>query len=497
MQSASSTNWPMTENRSAIRDSGPISTFTSTIRIKLRAPARLRNLELALLILAFAIDFGAIVLVQFGALGAIDSSTLVLFGLLGILLLAMHVTMRVVAPDADPLILPIITVLNGLGIAMIYRLDIADDLTGWEGAGTRQIAWTALAVVIAIAVLVVIRNHRVLQRYRFVAMFTGILLLVLPMLPLIGTARNGARLWVEIGPFSFQPGELGKVALAIFFAGYLVTARDSLSMVGRKVLWMTFPRARDLGPLIVVFAASMLVLVVQRDLGTALLYFGLFLVMTYVATGRSSWIVLGLGLFLLGAFVASRVLSYVGGRVDAWLDAFNPEIYDATGGSYQLVQGMFGLADGGLIGTGWGQGSPEITPLAESDYIVSALGEELGLIGLFAILALYLLFVARGFRIGFAGQDDFGRLLGVGLAFVIALQVFVVIGGVTRVIPLTGLTTPFLAAGGSSLVANWIIAALLLRLSDTVRHQPLLVVDERSVDERGVEHNNDRLVIGQ
>jgi cell division protein FtsW (lipid II flippase) len=187
--------------------------------------------------------------------------------------------------------------------------------------------------------------------------------------------------------------------------------------------------------------------------------------------------VLGLGLFFVGAFVASQTLSYVGGRVDAWLDAFNPEIYDATGGSYQLVQGMFGLADGGLIGTGLGQGSPEITPLAESDYIISALGEELGLIGVFAILGLYLLFVSRGFRIGFAGQDDFGRLLGVGLSFVIALQVFVVIGGVTRVIPLTGLTTPFLAAGGSSLVANWIIAALLLRLSDSVRSQPLLVVD--------------------
>jgi cell division protein FtsW (lipid II flippase) len=221
----------------------------------------------------------------------------------------------------------------------------------------------------------------------------------------------------------------------------------------------------------------MLVLVFQRDLGTALLYFGLFLVMLYVATGRASWIVIGLGLFLVGAFVASQLLSYVNSRVVAWLDPFNTTIYDAQGGSYQLVQGLFGFANGGMLGTGLGQGRPDITPLAQSDYIISALGEELGLIGLFAILALYLLFVARGFRIGFAGQDDFGRLLGVGLSFVIALQVFVVIGGVTRVIPLTGLTTPFLAAGGSSLVANWIIAALLLRLSDSVRSQPRLVVD--------------------
>lgn len=477
----------MTDSLSA---TGPLSTFTSTIRLKLRVPARLRNLELVLVLFAIGINLATITLVQLGALGHTESDILVFSALLGVLVLGMHVTMRIVATDADPLILPIITVLNGLGIAMIYRIDLADEVTGWDGAGIRQIVWTGIAIIIAAVVLVVIRNHRVLQRYRYVAMFSGIVLLLLPMLPLIGTEKNGARLWVEIGPFSFQPGELAKVALAIFFAGYLVTARDSLSMVGRRVLGMQFPRARDLGPILVVFAASMLVLVFQRDLGTALLYFGLFLVMLYVATGRASWILIGLSLFFVGAFVASRTLSYVGGRVDAWLDPFNPDIFDAVGGSYQLVQGLFGLANGGLIGTGLGQGRPDITPLAESDYIISALGEELGLVGLFAILGLYLLFVARGFRIGFAGQDDFGRLLGVGLAFVIALQVFVVIGGVTRVIPLTGLTTPFLAAGGSSLVANWIIAALLLRLSDTVRNQPLLVVDPSASPDN-------RLVVGQ
>ena len=466
---------------------GPVSTFTSTIRLRLKVPARLRNLELVLLVLAVGLNIGALALVQLGVLGVLDPTVLVLSGILGVLIFGMHFTMRIVAPDADPLILPVITVLNGLGIAMIYRIDLGDDVSGWDSGGIRQMAWTGIAVAIAIAVLLVVRNHRVLQRYRYVAMLSGIVLLILPMLPIIGVAKNGARLWVEIGPFSFQPGELGKVALAIFFAGYLVTARESLSMVGRKFLGMRFPRARDLGPILVVFAASMLVLVFQRDLGTALLYFGLFLVMLYVATGRSSWIVLGLGLFLVGAFVASRTLSYVGGRVDAWLDPFNQANYDARGGSFQLVQGLFGFADGGLLGTGLGQGSPGITPLAESDYIVSALGEELGLIGIFAILGLYLLFVSRGFRIGFAGQDDFGRLLGVGLSFAIALQVFVVIGGVTRVIPLTGLTTPFLAAGGSSLVANWIIAALLLRLSDTVRNQPLLVVDNA----------DNRLVVGQ
>ena len=452
--------------------------FTSAIRLKLRVPARMRNLELVLLLVASGINAAAVSLVQLGALGKIDW-TLLTFGVgLTLLVFAMHVTMRFVAPDADPFILPVVTVLNGLGVAMIYRIDVAKGYVGWDAAGVRQIVWTAIAIVLAIVVIIVVRNHRVLLRYRFVSMFTGIALLLLPLVPFIGSEKFGARIWIEVGPLSFQPGELGKIALAIFFAGYLVTARDSLSMVGTRVLGMTFPRARDLGPIIVVFVASMGVLIFQRDLGTALLYFGLFLVMIYVATGRASWIILGLTMFFAGALVASQTLSYVNGRFAAWLDAFNPAIYDQTGGSFQLVQGLFGLANGGLIGTGLGQGRPQIVPLAESDYIIASLGEELGLIGLFAVLALYLLFVSRGFRIGFAGQDDFGRLLGVGLSFVIALQVFIVVGGVTRVIPLTGLTTPFMAAGGSSLVANWIIAALLLRLSDTVRNQPRAVIEQ-------------------
>ena len=458
-------------------ESGARSTFTNSIRLKLRVPAKLRNLELLLVVIALGIGAAAIALVQLGATGALDLVILGYGAALGALILVMHFTLRIVAPNADPLILPIITVLNSLGIAMIYRLDLARNDTGWDSGGVRQMVWTGLAIVCALLVIIVIRNHRVLQRYRYIAMLSGIVLLLLPMLPVIGSTKFGARLWIEIGPFSFQPGELGKIALAIFFAGYLVSARDSLSMVGRKVLGMTFPRARDLGPILVVFAASMAVLIFQRDLGTSLLYFGLFLVMIYIATGRASWIVLGLSMFLIGGLIANQVLSYVNGRFTAWLDAFNPALYEAEGGSYQLVNGLFGLAHGGLVGTGLGSGRPELTPLAESDYIVTALGEELGLIGLFAILALYLLFVSRGFRIGFAGQDDFGRLLGVGLAFVIALQVFIVIGGVTRVIPLTGLTTPFLAAGGSSLVANWIIVALLLRLSDTVRNQPRVVVE--------------------
>jgi cell division protein FtsW (lipid II flippase) len=459
-------------------DTAQRPTVTESIRVRLRAPARRRNIELVLLLFALAIAGAAITLVQLGALGRVGSAVLLLSSLLGLLVIGMHVALRVVAPDADPFLLPIATLLNGIGIAEITRLDIAENLNGWDAAGIRQIAWTAIAIAIALVTILVIRNHRLLQRYRYVAMFTAFLLLVLPVIPGIRSPRFGAYIWIQIGPLSFQPGELAKIALAVFFAGYLVQARDSLSLVGRRFLGMTFPRARDLGPILIVWVLAMAVLVLQRDLGTSLLYFGLFLVMIYVATGRLSWVVLGLGLFLGGAIVAGRILGYVGSRFDAWLDSFNQTIYDQQGGSYQLVQGLFGLASGGLVGTGLGQGRPDIVPLAESDYIIASLGEELGLIGLFAILGMYLLFVSRGFRIGFTGQDDFGRLLGVGLSFVVALQVFVVIGGVTRVIPLTGLTTPFLAAGGSSLVANWIIVALLLRLSDSVRSQPQLVVEQ-------------------
>lgn len=463
----------------AVVDLGaPPPTFTEAITITLRTPAKLRNLELVLLLVAIGITGAAVALVQLGALGALDVTIIGYGAGLGMLALGMHVVLRITAPDADPFILPITVTLNGLGVAMIYRLDLADGTSGWESFGIRQMVWTAIAMAIAIAVLLIVRNHRVLARYRYVAMLIGIVLLLLPMLPGIGQTINGARLWVDLGFFSFQPGEIAKIALAVFFAGYLVTARESLSIVGRTVLGMRLPRGKDLGPILIVWLAAMAVLVFQRDLGTSLLYFGLFLVMIYVATGRLSWVLLGLSLFIGGALVASQVLGYVNGRFGTWLNAFDQANYEAIGGSYQLVQGMFGLANGGLIGTGLGQGRPDIVPLAESDFIVASLGEELGLVGLFAILGLYLLLVARGFRIGFNGTDDFGRLLAVGLAFVIALQVFVVIGGVTRVIPLTGLTTPFLAAGGSSLVANWIIVALLLRLSDTVRNQPRLVVED-------------------
>lgn len=459
-------------------DASPRSTDTGGKGIRrIRVPQKLRNLELFLLLIACGINAAAVILVQLGSLGTVDNEVVLLGAGLSILVVGMHVALRFVAPNADPFILPIVTILNGIGIAIIYRIDILNNDTGWDSTAIRQVVWSALAIGCAIAVILLVRNHRVLQRFTYLAMLVAGILLLLPMLPGIGKEVYGARVWIGIGPFSFQPGEIAKIALAVFFAGYLVQHRDTLSMVGKKFLGIRFPRGRDLGPILVLWAVAMSIIVFQRDLGTALLYFGLFVVMLYVATGRTSWILLGGGLFLVGAVIASQTLPYVNDRFNNWLNPLSQSNYDEPiGGSYQQVQGLFGLANGGLIGTGLGQGRPDITPLAQSDYIISSLGEELGLAGLFAILCLYLLLIARGLRISFAGHDDFGRLLGVGLSFVIALQCFIVIGGVTGVIPLTGLTTPFMAAGGSSLMANWIVAALLIRLSDTVRNQPRLVI---------------------
>lgn len=438
----------------------------------LRAPRKLLGLELSLLLFAIAVGIAAVVIIDLTVVGAPTTELAPAGALFVIALFALHITIRRITPDGDPLIMPIAAFLNVIGIAMIYRIDLAQQLSGWDAWAVRQLVWSSIAVFAAIVVLLVIRNHMVLFRYTYLSGLGAVVLLLLPMLPGIGQTINGARVWIHIGGFSFQPGEIAKILLAIFFAGYLVRNRDSLAMVGKKILGIRFPRARDLGPLLVFWLAAMSVLVFQRDLGTSLLYFGLFLSMLYLATGRIGWIILGVGLFLVGGIVASQTLAYVNVRFANWLDPFA----DPLGGSYQMVQGLFGMANGGMTGTGLGQGYPFDTPESRSDYIFASLGEELGLIGLFVILAAYLLLVGRGLRIGFAGQDDFGKLLASGLAFAVALQVFIVVGGITRVIPLTGLTAPFLAAGGSSLVSNWMIIALLILLSNSVRNRPKLVI---------------------
>jgi cell division protein FtsW (lipid II flippase) len=458
------------------RDSA-VSTDTAVMRAlkKIRVPATQRNRELGLLLFAIVVYGAALVLVQLGVKGTVESGFLTLAAIPAVLALIMHVVLRLRARDADPFVLPIATVLTGIGIAMIYRIDLAVRLDGWDATSNRQIAWAAIALVAALAVVIFVRNYRVLFRYTYLSGLIGILLLLLPFVPGLGTEQN-ADVWVSLGFVSFQPGELAKICLAIFFAGYLVRTRESLTSTGTRFLFMTWPRARELGPLLIIWLVSLGIIVLQRDLGTGLLIFGMFVAMLYVATGKTSWVLIGVVLAATGAFLASRVLPYVNGRFTNWLDAFNTDVVNADGGSYQLVQGIFGLAHGGLFGTGLGQGRPYITPLSQSDYIVPSLGEELGLVGLFAILALYMVFASRGIRIGLAGQDDFGKLLATGFSFTIALQVFIMVGGVTRVIPLTGLTTPFLAAGGSSLVANWIIVAFLLRISDAVRSRPRVVI---------------------
>ncbi|MDR1428360.1 MAG: FtsW/RodA/SpoVE family cell cycle protein, partial [Bifidobacteriaceae bacterium] len=381
----------------------------------------------------------------------------------------------------DPVILPVAVLLNGMGLSMIYRLALRyrESNPQLGEVFSRQLMWTAIGITACVLVLGFLRDHRTLRRFTYTTMLLGLVGLVLPLVPRIGREIGGARIWIRLGPMSFQPAEVTKILLAIFFAGYLVTRRETLALAGPKVLGLQLPRLRDLGPIVAAWAASVAVLVFEKDLGTSLLFFGLFVAMLYIATDRPSWIVIGLALFAGGVAAALRMFPHLQTRVDTWLDPFA----DYAGTGFQLSNGLYGLASGGLLGTGWGEGRPDLTPLAFSDFIVDSLGEELGLTGVFALLALFLLLVQRGMRAAMGVRDGFGKLLASGLAFALALQVFVVVGGVTRLIPLTGLTTPFLAAGGSSLIANWIVVALLLRVSDGARRPPPAT---NEIDTRGI-----------
>ena len=443
------------------------------------APRKGRNIELVLLLGAVGIVGLAYLNVGLAALGTVPPGIFALTGGYLAVAIAMHLVLRWRASYADPLMLPIVTLLNGLGLVMIYRIDIAKGRSITEGVALKQLMRSALAVAIAAGVIIVLRDHRLLRRYTYLAGVLGFGLLLLPLLPVIGTSEFGSRIWIRIGPMSFQPGEVAKLLLAIFFAGYLVQTRDALSVAGRKVLGMTLPRARDLGPILVAWGASLAVLVFERDLGSSLLFFGLFVAMLYVATERISWIAIGLTLFVAGAYVAYLIFGHVQTRVLLWLDTFSP---DALAASDQLAKGLMGMAAGGMVGTGLGRGRPDLTYFAESDFIIPSFGEEIGMIGLFALLVLYGLLVERGLRTSLGCRDGFGKLLAAGLAFSVALQCFVVVGGVTRVIPLTGLTMPFLSSGGSSLLANWTLVAILLRISDHAR-RPLPEVGPSPVAE--------------
>ncbi|MGO1316213.1 MAG: FtsW/RodA/SpoVE family cell cycle protein [Cellulomonadaceae bacterium] len=430
-----------------------------------------RGRELLLLILAVLVGLASYVSVALAIEGDLPADLYLGVGVIVAVAVVLHLVVRRLAPYADPVMLPIAVALNGIGLAMIYRLDLAAEAAGRTSTlASKQLVITGVGVVIAVLALVLLRDHRTLRRYSYTAMLAGLALIVLPLAPVIGTEIRGARIWIGIGDYSLQPAEFAKIALAVFFAGYLVTHRDSLALGGPKVLGIHLPRARDLGPILVVWAASLAILVFERDLGTSLLFFGLFVAMLYVATERVSWILIGLVLFAGGAVLAARSFGHVAARFDVWLNAMDPDVYNRDpGGSGQLVRGLFGMASGGLFGTGWGQGHPNLVPFASSDFITTSLGEELGLTGLLAILLCYMVLVERGVRTALGVRDGFGKLLASGLAFVMAWQVFVVVGGVTRLIPLTGLTMPFLAYGGSSLLANWLVIALLLRISDNAR----------------------------
>lgn len=437
---------------------------------------RRRGAELFLLVLALVVGVGAYAAVGLGVDGEVPTNILGYGGWLAALVVVAHVVVRIVAPYADPVLLPVVAALNGLGLAIIRRLDVALDTSSADN----QLMFMTVGVALFVAALFLIRDHRLLGRYTYTLGLISLGLLVLPMLPGIGNEVNGARIWIQLGPLNFQPGEVAKVLLVFTFAGYLVVHRDALALAGRRFVFIDLPRGRDLGPILAMWGISLCILVLQKDLGSSLLFFGLFLVMLYVATERAGWLFVGGGMFLGGAAAAYVFVAHVGQRVDIWLDPWA----DPDGAGYQLVQSLYGFAWGGLIGQGLGQGVPDRIPEAENDFILAAVGEELGLTAVIAILLLYGLIVERALRAALICRDGFGKLVAVGLGSVIALQVFVVVGGVTRLVPLTGLTTPFLSAGGSSLVANWVIVAILLRISDQARRPlPELTAQDEDPDE--------------
>ncbi len=438
---------------------------------------RRRGAELFLLVLALAVGVGAYAAVGLGVEGHVPPDIVGYGAWLAALMVAAHIVVRLVAPYADPVLLPVVAALNGLGLAVIHRLDLDIDGT----FARQQLTWMTVGVLLFVGTLVLLRDHRLLTRFTYTFGLLSILLLLLPMVPGLGQTINGSKIWISLGPFGFQPGELAKVLLVIAFAGYLVLHRDALALAGRRLWFVDLPRGRDLGPILAMWLVSLGILVFQRDLGSSLLFFGIFLVMLYVATERGGWLLVGSALFFGGALFAWRTFAHVQDRVDIWLHPF--DFYGAQSGpiSDQIVEAMFGMAWGGLIGRGFGEGDPGRISYAESDFIVGAIGEELGLTGVLAVLLLYGFIVERALRAALISRDGFGKLMATGLAGVLALQVFVVVGGVTRLIPLTGLTTPFLSYGGSSLVANWVIVALLLRISDQAR-RPVPVLDDADDD---------------
>jgi len=442
-----------------------------------------RRTELIMLVFAFALVLFAFANVGFSLNGKMPSGIVEYMAEYVVIMLLAHLAMRRFAPWADPLLLPLAALLNGLGVVMTYRLAAQGTrLTAplSSSATQIQIVYSVIGVGCFVAALAFIREPRVLQRYTYTLGAVGILLVALPaLLPASISEVAGAKIQIRLGTFTIQPEEFAKLALAASFAGYLVAKRDVLALAGRRVLGIDLPRARDLGPILVIWGVSLLLLVFESDVGTSAVFMGLFVATLYIATSRTSWLLLGFVMFVVGAFAASRLFAHVGERFNIWLHPFAGQ--NPSHNAYQLVQGLYGMASGGLLGKGLGAGQPYLTPLVQSDLVISAFGEEIGLAGLMAILLLYGLIVQRGLRTAMSVKDPFSKLLAGGLSFMFALQVFVIVGGVTRLIPLTGITTPFLSQGGSSLVASWILIGLLARLSDTARRPPPRPIQEEGL----------------
>jgi cell division protein FtsW (lipid II flippase) len=381
-----------------------------------------------------------------------------------------HLAIRRFAPYADPLLLPVVALLNGLGLVMIHRLDLAEGslVTGTARgpSANQQMLWTLVGVVGFSLVVIFLSDHRILARYGYVCGLAGLILLVIPaLLPRSMSEQNGAKIWIRLPGFSIQPAEFSKILLLIFFAAVLVAKRSLFTSAGKHVLGMDLPRPRDLAPLLVAWVASVGVMVFEKDLGTSLLLYASFLVIVYIATERISWVLIGLTLFAAGSVAAYYMFAHVRVRVETWLDPFA----DPDGAGYQMVQSLFSFATGGIFGTGLGNGQPGTVPAASTDFIIAAIGEELGLVGFAGVLMLYTIVIIRGLRTAIAVRDSFGKLLAAGLASTLAIQLFIVVGGVTKLIPLTGLTTPWMSYGGSSLLANYVLLAILIRISDSAR----------------------------
>ncbi|MBW0016929.1 MAG: FtsW/RodA/SpoVE family cell cycle protein [Mycobacterium sp.] len=427
-----------------------------------------RNSELLLLFFAAVITVAALVIVEANqerglrwALAGYGLAFLSLFG-------CAHLAIRRFAPFTDPLLLPIVALLNGLGLVMIHRLDLANnDVRGHHHpSATQQMLWTLVGVTAFALVVTFLKDHRQLARYGYICGLTGLVFLAVPaVLPASLSEQNGAKIWIRLQGFSIQPAEFSKILLLIFFSAVLVAKRGLFTSAGKHLRGMTLPRPRDLAPLLAAWVISIGVMVFEKDLGTSLLLYASFLVVVYLATQRFSWVVIGLVLFAAGSTVAYFVFAHVRVRVQTWWDPFA----DPDGSGYQIVQSLFSFATGGIFGTGLGNGQPDTVPEASTDFIIAAFGEELGLVGLAALLMLYTIVIVRGLRTAIASRDSFGKLLAAGLASTLAIQLFIVVGGVTQLIPLTGLTTPWMSYGGSSLLANYVLLAILVRISHSAR----------------------------